>query len=180
MIDYFEKYSEQLLFKSKMSFVVALDEMRVAKFGSYERLKEEAKKMSFANKINDLVVKFFEIKKNIDGSYCIVMERLFSLHYSSIDLKTKQKFCTEFDGKLRELHRAGFIHGDISFNNNPNYILTNTGIRLIDTGMSILNNDIDNIVFNNLKKQEVDKIEQVKEIILNICFNKKVDAEKPI
>ena len=60
-------YAGKILARSSRGIVISLGEDRVAKLSninSYEQLESESKKMSFANRINDLVVKFIELKKD--------------------------------------------------------------------------------------------------------------------
>jgi serine/threonine protein kinase len=98
------------------------------------------------------------------------MERLYPLHYSAIDIETRQRFCNEFELKLKELHSAGFVFRDLfqtGRKDYQNFVLTRDGIRLIDTGISLLKSDIGSIRFDEFVKMEVKEIKFVKQTIVS-------------
>ena len=168
-----KEYSNKILARSARGIVIAIDENQVAKLSylnSYEQLEKESKKMSFANKINDLVVKFHELKKDENENNLLIMERVYPLQYRALDVETRLKYCNEFESKLRELHNSGFVYRDLAatlVNYYSNFILTNEGIRLIDTGISLLKSDIGSYKFEKFVNKEITEINFVKRQILS-------------
>jgi len=105
----------------------------------------EIKRMKFANSINGLLVKFIRKDKFNNQEDMIVMERLYPIPHDSFSLQERTIFFEKFNNEILELHRNRFLHGDIRhpiraepemlFNN---IILTQTGLRLVDTGFSFI------------------------------------------
>ena len=160
------KYYTKLISASFNSAVYALDKKRVAKIlanNSLLQLNKEAEKMKFANAVNNLVVKFYELKIDDSGFHMLVMERLFSMEYRAFESGQILKFLKSFRKKLVELHSEGFVFNDL--NNtvlidkrgevHTNYILTKSGFRLFDTGLSISREDVGDQEFEKLVEREL-------------------------
>ena len=123
--------------------VVVINNKEVAKIFELSGSREEAALMKSANKVNSLVVKLLRV--DITAEYSnelLVMERLYPLQYRAISVPEREKFFEVFLTQLKELHAAGWAHGDIKrpdWVDSPwdNIILTQTGLRLIDTGTAV-------------------------------------------
>jgi len=134
----------------------------------------EIKRLEYANSINDLMVRFIRKDKFENDTDMMVMERLYPIRFHSIRKKKRISVFEKFEAQLSELHSNGFIHGDIQhpvrgepeflFNN---IILTNNGLRLIDTGFSIIKKDEPNKEkYYHLMFQELREISNFKEYFL--------------
>ncbi len=127
--------------------------------------------MQYANQINDLVVKF--IRVDIDGdNQILVMERLTILEPRSIEIEAREALYSVFVDELRHLHKEGFCHRDIkrppgyggrSFDN---VILTPTGIRLIDVGISAIKETAGETLFARYIDSEMKEVEEFYEYFL--------------
>lgn len=170
---HYSHYSSKMLAFGRYGVVVALNQKEVAKIAytnSRASLELEAKNMKFANEVNDLVVKFVDIRQDEDETNLLVMERLYPLQHWGIDMEARQKFTEEFKQKLTELHSAGFVFND--FNRTVikpsrgqtianNVILTSEGIRLVDTGLSMLKDDIGSACFKEAVSNELGEMDSV-------------------
>ena len=111
-------------------------------FPDRNTIDEQIRLLQFANKINDLVVKFVR-KDEYQGNEMLVMERLYPMTTESFTRTEIENFMADFETKLKDLHQNGFIHGDIIRPRLPkpecfeNIILTKDGFRLIDADFSI-------------------------------------------
>ena len=135
-----------------------------APFGDLPSVDEQIRLMSFANSINGLVVKFVR-KDDYNGKEMLVMERLYPISAESLTQDENEKFMSDFETKLLNLHESLFIHGDIR---RPrwqapecfdNIILTATGFRLIDLDFSIILNK-DNI--REFVQKKLDELRELK------------------
>jgi serine/threonine protein kinase len=113
--------------------------------------------MKFANKINDLVVKFIRLDFNAEfNAELLIMERIKPIDYRAFEVEKRELWLDVFEDELRELHKAGFVHRDIRTTFNiggltfDNILLTDEGIRLIDVGISALRSQVGDIIFENL------------------------------
>lgn len=126
-------------------------------------IDKEIECLEYANAINDLMVRFIRKDKFDEQTDMIVMERLYAIEYKSISKTERIAAYKKFEKQLLELHINGFIHGDIEhpINGDPlflfnNIILTNKGLRLIDTGFSIIKSKERNkIKYEKLRRQEL-------------------------
>jgi len=126
----------------------------------------EMEKLIYANNINNLLVRFIRREKFEDGSEMLVMERLYPIEYKKVSKNERIKFFDKFYAEIKELHRNGFLHGDIMHpvGRDPlflfdNIILTESGLRLIDTGFSLIKkNEPDIIKYIRAEIQENQEI----------------------
>lgn len=134
----------------------------------------EAEKMKFANKINGLVVKFLRI--DIDGesqNEMLVMERIFPMDFRAFETGKRELWLDVFRNELVELHAAGFVHRDIKRPDDipgllyDNVLLTESGLRLIDVGISALKEAVGEKVFNKYVEEELKELEDFSEYFLN-------------
>jgi serine/threonine protein kinase len=135
-----------LLSQGENGQVVVINNKEVAKIFELSESREEANLMKTANSINSLVVKLLRV--DITSGYSnelLVMERLYPLQYRAISVPERERFFKVFLTQLKELHLNGWAHGDIKrpdWVDSPwdNIILTQIGIRLIDTGTAVTSN----------------------------------------
>jgi tRNA A-37 threonylcarbamoyl transferase component Bud32 len=92
------------------------------------------------NKINTLLPKCIDFLKHEDLEY-LVIEQVYSIPIASTTQEERVLLLENFLVQLKELHAAGWSHGDIK---RPrwvpedetwdNILLTGSGIRLVDAG----------------------------------------------
>lgn len=158
-----------LLSQGENGQVVVINNKEVAKIFELSESRGEANLMRQANSINNLVVKL--IRVDITSSYSkelLVMERLFPLQYRAISVPEREKFFEVFLTQLKELHAAGWAHGDIKrpvWCDSPwdNIILTKEGIRLIDTGTACTSEHYN---FKDWVQRDLDNAMEFKEVFL--------------
>lgn len=147
--------------------VIAVSETEVAKLfqdDTRSDIGSEAEKMKFANHINGLVVQFIRLDFHAElQSEMLVMERIYPIDYRSFEVEKRELFLEVFEYELNELHSNGFVHRDISRPSNiggqkfDNILLSNTGLRLIDVGISALQHQVGDTIFQ--KYVEIEKAE---------------------
>lgn len=137
----------------------------VPDFFKPKNILKEAELIQSANKINGLMVKFIRMEDAPDGDkQMLVMERLHKVPYESVSPETMHSFLLRFEEELKELHKAGFAHGDLVQPRGipphifDNIILTDAGFRLVDTGFSVNIKDEKNSI-----REFVDKSYQEKQ-----------------
>ena len=153
--------------------VVELNSTNCAKIFELGEALREANLMQKANSINGLLCKFIKIEITSEYSKeLLVMERLFPLQYRALTLVEREKFFDKFLTQLKELHSKGFAHWDVK---RPvhvcksadrlwdNIILTPQGLRLIDTGNSVLSGDYD---FDEACREDIANAMEFKNIFL--------------
>ena len=157
--------------------VVAISDSVVAK--QFEmgtpHLIQEKKAMEYANSLNDLVVKCegTQYSEDFEWEY-LLMERVYPLQYRALTQGQRLEFFNEFERQLKELHAQGFAHWDIQRPVNitkgtrwDNIILTQSGIRLIDTGNSMYPGHPDyDWDFNDAVKDDLQCLQRFKEVLL--------------
>lgn len=171
-----KRYPNQLSYGDNNS-VIALNNLEVAKIFTNDTRSDigsEAEKMKYANLVNDLVVKFirldFDTKQNAD---LLVMERLYALDYRSYEIEKRILWIDVFEDELKQLHRSGFVHRDLKRPSNisgdkfDNILLTQKGIRLIDVGISALQKQVGNLLFEKYVEVELQEFELFKEYFIN-------------
>jgi serine/threonine protein kinase len=130
--------------------------------------------MQFANAVNDLVVKFarLDFDENLQTEM-LVMERLAPMDYRAFETEIRELWMDVFEDELRQLHKAGFVHRDLKRPSNigglpfDNILLTRTGLRLIDVGISALQKQVGDKIFDKYVETENKEIAEFREYFLN-------------
>ena len=77
------------------------------------------------------------------------------------------------EDEIKKLHQAGFVHRDLKRPSNigglafDNILLTQTGLRLIDVGISALRSQVGDKIFEKYIEIEKEEINLFKEYFLN-------------
>jgi serine/threonine protein kinase len=171
-----EHQSKKLSLSSK-NIVIALNDKEVAKiFNKNTRsdIGSEAEKMRFANAINALVVQFIRLDiSEVNDAEMLVMERIFPMDYRAFEYEKRELMLDVFQDEIEQLHRKGFVHRDLQRPSNmpgmayDNIFLTEKGLRLIDTGISALQHQVGDRLFERYIKQELEELERFKIHFLN-------------
>lgn len=166
-----------MLSRGANNVVIALSEDEVGKLfvpEDQEGLNEEVLKMTFANQVNDLVVHFRRVEAAPDQTtQMLVMERLYPLDFRAYEISRRILWFDVFEHELRQLHRAGFVHRDlVRMAKRPgmvydNILLTQQGLRLIDVGISRLQQGVGKRFFDRMVEKEWEEMEQFKGFFLN-------------
>ncbi len=129
--------------------------------------------MDYANKINDLVVKF--IRLELEGSnQILVMERLNILEPRSIEIEIRDVMYNVFIEKLKELHKHGFCHRDIKHPSGfggrtfDNVVVTDLGIRLIDVSISALKELTGEELFEHYVNAELEEVKEYYNFLMEL------------
>ena len=172
-----KKYYPKQLSYGANNTVVALTETEVAKIFTNDTRSDigsEAEKMKFANTVNNLVVKF--IKLDFDEAEqwdILVMERIYPIDFRSYEVEKRELWLVVFEDELKQLHTAGFVHRDLSRPSNisgdkfDNILLTPTGLRLIDVGISALKSQVGELLFYKFIQVEMQEFESFKQYFLS-------------
>ncbi|MBX7153684.1 MAG: hypothetical protein K1X91_01895 [Bacteriodetes bacterium] len=157
--------------------VIVLSDSEVGKLFTGDTRSEigsEAEKMQFANSINSLVVEFKRLEFNEDlNAEMLVMERIYPFDFRSYEVEMRELWLSVFEDELRALHAAGFVHRDlkrpssISGLSFDNILLTNSGLRLIDVGISALRRQIGDVIFEKYVEVELQEIQDFRDYFLN-------------
>lgn len=156
--------------------VIALSETEAGKLFKEDTRSDigsEAEKMKFANSINDLVVKFLRLEVFGEDSEMLVMERLFPYDFRAFEYEKRELFFDVFESELEQLHKAGFVHRDLRRPSDmpgltfDNIFLTNSGIRLIDVGISALKTQVGARLFDRFVEQERKELEAFRSCFLS-------------
>lgn len=157
--------------------VIVLSEAEVGKLfvnDTRSDIGSEAEKMQFANAINGLVAKF--IRLDFDETLeaeILVMERIHPIDYRAYEVEIRQLWVEVFKEELKQLHRAGFVHRDLKRPSDiggqafDNILLTQKGLRLIDVGISALQTQVGDKIFEKYVEIEDREIEEFEEYFLN-------------
>lgn len=169
------KYPRQLS-RGANNAVLAISETEAAKLFTGDTRSDigsEAEKMKFANSINSLVVKF--IRLDFDDALqaeMLVMERLYPIDYRAYEVEKRELWCDIFEDEVKELHRVGFVHRDIRRPSGlnglhfDNVLLTNTGLRLIDAGISALKTQVSDKIFSKYIETELEELKLFRQYFL--------------
>lgn len=169
------KYPRQLS-RGANNAVLAISEMEAAKLFTGDTRSDigsEAEKMKFANGINSLVVKF--IRLDFDDALqaeMLVMERLYPIDYRAYEVEKRELWCDIFEDEVKELHKAGFVHRDIRRPSGlnglhfDNVLLTGTGLRLIDVGISALKTQVSDKIFLKYIETELEELKLFRQYFL--------------
>jgi serine/threonine protein kinase len=156
--------------------VIALSETEAGKLFKEDTRSDigsEAEKMKFANAVNDLVVKFQRLEEFSDDAEMLVMERLYPYDFRAFEYEKRELFFDVFESELQELHKAGFVHRDLRRPSDmpglsfDNIFLTQTGIRLIDVGISALRTQVGDKLFLRFVEQEEKELEEFRVFFLS-------------
>lgn len=157
--------------------VIVINETEVGKLFSGDTRSEigsESQKMQFANTINNLVVKFVRLNFNEElQAEMLVMERIYPIEYRAYEIEIRKLRLDVFEDELKALHKAGFVHRDLKGPSNigglafDNILLTQTGLRLIDVGISALKTQVGDKIFEKYVEVEIKELEEFKTYFLN-------------
>ncbi|MEO0734985.1 MAG: hypothetical protein AAFZ52_19260 [Bacteroidota bacterium] len=121
----------------------------------------EGEKMRFANQVNDLIVKFIRLDLNEElNADMLVMERLYPMDFRAYEYERRLLWLDVFEDELKALHEAGFVHRDLRRPSDmpglryDNIFLTDTGLRLIDVGISALRSQVGEKLFTRSVERE--------------------------
>lgn len=167
----------RLLSSGANNRVIVLNETEVAKLfvgDSRSDIGSEAEKMRYANQVNDLVVKFKGLDFNDElQAEMLVMERIYPIDFRAYEVERRELWLDVFMDEIRQLHRAGFVHRDIKRPSNltgqafDNVLLTNTGLRLIDVGISAIREKVGDTIFKKYVEIELVELNEFTEYFLN-------------
>lgn len=134
----------------------------------------EAEKMQFANAVNNLVVKFVRLDYNEAlQAEMLVMERIYPIDFRAYEVEIRQLWLDVFADELKQLHQAGFVHRDLKRPSNigglafDNILLTQKGLQLIDVGISALQKQVGDKIFEKYTEIENKEIAAFREYFLN-------------
>ena len=130
--------------------------------------------MQFANNVNNLVTKFIRLDYNEAlQAEMLVMERIHPLDFRAYEVEIRQLWLDVFEDELKQLHQAGFVHrnlkrpstiGGLAFDN---ILLTQKGLRLIDVGISALQKQVGDKIFEKYVEVENKEIDEFRQYFLN-------------
>ena len=157
--------------------VIVLSDTEVGKLfigDTRSEIGSEAEKMQFANAINNLVVRFIRLDFNEEiQAEMLVMERIHPLDFRSYEVEIRELWLDVFEDELQQLHKEGFVHRDLKRPSNigglafDNILLTKTGLRLIDVGISALQRQVGDKIFKKYLEIENKEIAEFREYFLN-------------
>lgn len=157
--------------------VIVISDTEVAKLfigDTRSEIGSEAEKMQFANTINNLVTKFIKLDYNESlEAEMLLMERIYPLDFRSYEVELRQLWLDVFEDELKQLHKAGFVHRDLKRPSNigglafDNILLTKTGLRLIDVGISALQKQVGDKIFEKYVEIENKEITEFCNYFLN-------------
>ncbi len=170
------KYPRQLS-SGANNTVIALSKTEVAKLyvgDTRSDIGSEAEKMKFANGINDLIVKFIRLDfdEALDAEL-LVMERLYPIDYRAHEIEKRALWLDVFEDELLQLHKGGFVHRDIKRPSDlkgfhfDNVLLTDEGLRLIDVGISAVQQQVGEAIFAKYIAIEKEELKLFKTYFLN-------------
>ncbi|MCX6353257.1 MAG: hypothetical protein NTX03_15575 [Bacteroidetes bacterium] len=149
--------------------VIVLNDTMVAKLFTGDTRSDmgsEAEKMKFANDVNQLIPKFINMEFNEAlNAEMLIMERIKPIDFRAYEVELRELWIDVFEDELNQLHNAGFVHRDLKRPSDigglafDNILLTETGLRLIDVGISALRHQVGDAIF--VKYLEVEKQEML-------------------
>ncbi len=157
--------------------VIVLSEIDVGKLyvgDTRSEIGSEAAKMQYANTINNIVVKFIRLDYNeeIDAEM-LVMERIIPIDFRAYEVEIRELWLDVFEYELQELHQRGFVHHHLKRPSNlgglafDNILLTHSGLRLIDVGISAIKNQVGEKIFEKYIEVELNEMKEFREYFLN-------------
>ena len=157
--------------------VIVLSETEVAKLfvgDTRSDIDLEAEKMKFANTINGLVARFLRLDYNEDlQAELLVMERIYPIDFRAHEVERRELWLDVFTVELKQLYNAGLVHRHIKRPSNltglafDNILLTNSGLRLIDVGISALKSQVGDKLFGKYLDVEMAELDEFREYFLN-------------
>ncbi|MDT3738445.1 MAG: hypothetical protein RO257_02960 [Candidatus Kapabacteria bacterium] len=157
--------------------VIALNVNEAAKLFTGDTRSDigsESEKMKFANSINELVVKFIKMDYNEElQAELLIMERLIPLDFRAYEVEKREIWIEVFEDELNSLHKAGFVHRDIKRPEGiggmdyDNILLTDSGLRLIDVGISALLAQVGQKIFEKYVEIEIEEMKNFRNYFLN-------------
>ncbi len=81
-----------VLAMSARSTIITINDKEVGKIvssNSKMELEIEAQKLKYANKINDLLIQYIDLRTDASGNNILVMERIYPLEYRALSLQQK-------------------------------------------------------------------------------------------
>lgn len=167
----------RVLSSGENNTVIVLNENEVGKIFAGDTRSDigsEAEKMKYANKINDLIVKFkrLEVNENLNSDM-LVMERIYPMDYRAYEFERRELWMDLFRSQLIELHKQGFVHRDLKRPSNisgdrfDNILLTDKGIRLIDVGISAIMEKVGESLFKRYINLEMEELKVFEDYFLN-------------
>ncbi len=157
--------------------VIVLTDVEVAKLfvgDTRSEIGSEAEKMQYANKVNNLVVKFIRLDFNEDiNAEMLVMERIHPIDFRAYEVEVRELWLDVFEDELKALHKSGFVHRDLKRPSNigglafDNILLTQSGLRLIDVGISALQSQVGNTIFGKYVENEMKEIAEFSTYLMN-------------
>ncbi len=169
-----KSYSRQLSAGSE-AVVVALSDTEAGKlFPDGTAATAEAETLQAANAVNGLLVRLLRLDTyEPTSSAVLVLERLRPLDFRAVEVERRSAYLEVFTDELEELHAAGFVHGHLQreagFGSGEwdNILLTDTGLRLIDTGRAVLRDATDEAAFDAALQAERTAVEAFREHFLS-------------
>lgn len=156
--------------------VIALSETEVGKLFSGDTRSDigsEAEKMQFANKVNNLIVRFQRLDLWNNDTEMLVMERLYPMDFRAYEFEKRELWLDVLEDELSILHKAGFVHRDLRRPSDmpgerfDNIFLTPHGFRLIDVGISALRHAVGDRLFDRFVEIERQELEIFKTFVLS-------------
>ncbi len=163
-----KKRYPQTLSSGANNTVIALSETEVGKIFTGDTRSDigsESLKLQFANKVNDLLVRFIRLDELNEEAEMLVMERLYPMDFRAYEYERRELWLDVFEDALHQLHKQGFVHRDLRRPSDmpgltfDNIFLTPTGLRLIDVGISALREQVGDRLFNRFIQQELTELE---------------------
>ena len=127
----------------------------------------EAEKLRYANGVNGLVARFVRLDMDM-----LVMERLYPTDFRAYEQERCERWLSVSEDELDVLHRAGFVHrhlrrpSDMPGMRYDNILLTTTGLRLIDVGISALRDKVGDRLFGRFVKREREELDAFRQFFL--------------
>ena len=171
------KPSPRTLSSGANNTVIALNETEVGKLFTGDTRSDigsEAEKMKFTNEVNSLIVKFLRLDVNEEMNVdMLVMERLYPLDFRAYEYERRELWLDVFEDEIAQLHKAGFVHRDLRRPSDmpglryDNIFLTEQGLRLIDVGISALQSQVGERLFERFIEQELKEMHEFRTFFLN-------------
>ena len=103
----------------------------------------------------------------------LVMERIYPIDFRAYEVEKRELWIDVFEDELKQLHNNGFVHRDLKRPSGldglsfDNVLLTTTGLRLIDVGISALKSQVNNIIFDKYMETELLEMKVFKKYFLS-------------